>query len=104
MARRGVSTLTTMLLFGKESWSRSFVLFSFLQLQDVLTKSDRAMAVVRDLFGDDPRKYRGLPNVTAAPNHADLTDLDRFGLHQQAAGPGFGQGEQKVWSSGIALV
>ncbi len=47
------------------------------QLQDVLAKSDKALAVVRDLFGDDPRKYRGLPNVTAAPNNSSLADLDK---------------------------
>ena len=44
----------------------------------MLAKSDRAMAVVRDLFGDDPRKYKGLPNVTAAPHSADHSDLDRL--------------------------
>ena len=48
------------------------------QLRDVLAKSDRAMAVVHDLFGDDPRKYKGLPNVTAAPHSADHSDLDRL--------------------------
>ena len=36
------------------------------------------MAVVCDLFGDDPRKYKGLPNVTAAPHSADHSDLDRL--------------------------
>ena len=38
--------------------SRHYLSFYFIfyqQLQDVLAKSDRAMAVVRDLFGDDPK-------------------------------------------------
>lgn len=30
-------------------------MFVLLQLHDVLSKSDRMMAVVKDLFGDDPR-------------------------------------------------
>eukprot|EP00058_Branchiostoma_floridae_P021359 XP_002606849.1 hypothetical protein BRAFLDRAFT_129034 [Branchiostoma floridae] len=37
--------------------------------QDVLSKSDRVMAVVRDLFGDDPKRYTGFPNVTKAPDN-----------------------------------
>lgn len=28
-------------------------------LQDVLTRSDRALAVVKDLFGDAPRRQMG---------------------------------------------
>ncbi|XP_047424758.1 spindle and centriole-associated protein 1 [Mugil cephalus] len=39
-----------------------------LLLQDVLARSDRAMAVVKDLFGDAPRRQTGHPSVTAAPN------------------------------------
>ncbi|KAM4718279.1 spindle and centriole-associated protein 1 isoform 2-T3 [Anableps anableps] len=39
-----------------------------LLLQDVLTRSDRAMAVVKDLFGDAPRRQTGHPSVTVAPN------------------------------------
>ncbi|XP_036414615.1 spindle and centriole-associated protein 1 isoform X2 [Colossoma macropomum] len=38
------------------------------QLQDVLARSDRAMAVVKDLFGDAPRRQTGFPNVTMAPD------------------------------------
>ncbi|KAK5849676.1 hypothetical protein PBY51_013990 [Eleginops maclovinus] len=39
-----------------------------LLLQDVLARSDRAMAVVKDLFGDAPRRQTGHPSVTRAPN------------------------------------
>ncbi|XP_056290792.1 spindle and centriole-associated protein 1 isoform X2 [Pseudoliparis swirei] len=39
-----------------------------LLLQDVLARSDRAMAVVKDLFGDAPRRQAGHPSVTKAPN------------------------------------
>uniref|UniRef100_UPI0037E70CC0 spindle and centriole-associated protein 1 n=1 Tax=Semicossyphus pulcher TaxID=241346 RepID=UPI0037E70CC0 len=39
-----------------------------LLLQDVLDRSDRAMAVVKDLFGDAPRRQTGHPSVTMAPN------------------------------------
>ncbi|XP_034644087.1 spindle and centriole-associated protein 1 isoform X2 [Trachemys scripta elegans] len=41
------------------------------RLQDVLERSDQAMAVVKDLFGDAPRRHTGFPNVTMAP-HCDL--------------------------------
>ncbi|MED6272869.1 hypothetical protein CHARACLAT_001075 [Characodon lateralis] len=39
-----------------------------LLLQDVLARSDRAMAVVKDLFGDAPRRQTGQFSVTVAPN------------------------------------
>ncbi|XP_058495674.1 spindle and centriole-associated protein 1 isoform X1 [Solea solea] len=39
-----------------------------LLLQDVLARSDRAMAVVKDLFGDAPHRQTGHPSVTMAPN------------------------------------
>ncbi|XP_076027421.1 spindle and centriole-associated protein 1 [Genypterus blacodes] len=39
-----------------------------LLLQDVLARSDRAMSVVKDLFGDAPRRQTGHPSVTMAPN------------------------------------
>ncbi|XP_075053529.1 spindle and centriole-associated protein 1 isoform X1 [Mixophyes fleayi] len=42
------------------------------QMKDVLERSDRAMAVVKDLFGDAPRRRTGFPNVTMAPS----CDLD----------------------------
>ncbi|TRZ03145.1 hypothetical protein DNTS_014538 [Danionella cerebrum] len=38
------------------------------QLQDVLARSDRALAVVKDLFGDAPRRRTGFPTVTVAPD------------------------------------
>ncbi|XP_032629495.1 spindle and centriole-associated protein 1 isoform X1 [Chelonoidis abingdonii] len=41
------------------------------ELQDVLERSDQAMAVVKDLFGDAPHRHTGFPNVTMAP-HCDL--------------------------------
>ncbi|KAM6900466.1 spindle and centriole-associated protein 1 [Xenentodon cancila] len=39
-----------------------------LLLQDVLARSDRALAVVKDLFGDAPQRQTGHPSVTVAPN------------------------------------
>nr|XP_014346282.1 PREDICTED: spindle and centriole-associated protein 1 [Latimeria chalumnae] len=44
------------------------VLFDQYQMQDVLERSDRAMAVVKDLFGDAPHRHAGFPNVTMAPD------------------------------------
>ncbi|XP_075906448.1 spindle and centriole-associated protein 1 isoform X2 [Nelusetta ayraudi] len=38
-----------------------------LLLKDVLSRSDRALAVVKDLFGDGPRRKTGHPSVTMAP-------------------------------------
>ncbi|KAM4795586.1 spindle and centriole-associated protein 1 [Rhinophrynus dorsalis] len=38
------------------------------QMNDVLERSDRALAVVKDLFGDAPRRHTGFPNVTMAPS------------------------------------
>ncbi|XP_071616958.1 spindle and centriole-associated protein 1 isoform X2 [Heliangelus exortis] len=37
-------------------------------LPAVLERSDQAMAVAKDLFGDAPRTRTGFPNVTMAPN------------------------------------
>uniref|UniRef100_UPI00398ED1D2 spindle and centriole-associated protein 1-like isoform X2 n=1 Tax=Pristiophorus japonicus TaxID=55135 RepID=UPI00398ED1D2 len=37
------------------------------QLREALARSDRALAVVTDLFGDAPRRQAGFPNVTVAP-------------------------------------
>uniref|UniRef100_A0A6J0T9G8 Spindle and centriole-associated protein 1 n=1 Tax=Pogona vitticeps TaxID=103695 RepID=A0A6J0T9G8_9SAUR len=39
------------------------------QLQDVLERSDQALAVVKDLFGDAPHRQLGFPNVTVAPDY-----------------------------------
>ncbi|XP_062377056.1 spindle and centriole-associated protein 1 [Sardina pilchardus] len=44
-------------------------------LQDVLARSDRAMAVVKDLFGDAPRRQAGFPSVTVAPNGGSDSEL-----------------------------
>ncbi|GFR57739.1 spindle and centriole-associated protein 1, partial [Elysia marginata] len=43
------------------------VLYDQHELQKVLAKSDTMMAVVKDLFGDDPKRFMGFPNVTSAP-------------------------------------
>ncbi|XP_046330738.2 spindle and centriole-associated protein 1-like isoform X2 [Haliotis rufescens] len=43
------------------------VLYDQQQLHDTLSKSDKMMAVVKDLFGDDPRRFLGIPNVTSVP-------------------------------------
>ncbi|XP_005106693.1 spindle and centriole-associated protein 1 [Aplysia californica] len=43
------------------------VLYDQQQLESVLAKSDTMMAVVKDLFGDDPKRFQGFPNVTTAP-------------------------------------
>lgn len=44
-------------------------------LQDVLARSDRAMAVVKDLFGDAPHRQAGCPSVTAAPGGSSDSEL-----------------------------
>ncbi|CAL1540647.1 unnamed protein product [Lymnaea stagnalis] len=44
------------------------VLYDQQQLEKVLAKTDRMMSVVKDLFGDDPKRFLGFPNVTTAPN------------------------------------
>ncbi|XP_072019611.1 uncharacterized protein [Amphiura filiformis] len=43
------------------------ILYDESQLQDALSHSDRVMAVVADLFGDDPKRHTAFPNVTLAP-------------------------------------
>ncbi|XP_067888066.1 spindle and centriole-associated protein 1 [Heterodontus francisci] len=52
---------------GKEPLVMTELLLDQRQLRDVLARSDRALALVRDLFGDAPRRQAGFPNVTAAP-------------------------------------
>ncbi|KAG8431751.1 hypothetical protein GDO86_020099 [Hymenochirus boettgeri] len=37
-------------------------------MNDVLERSDKALAIVKDLFGDAPRRHTGFPNVTIAPS------------------------------------
>ncbi|KAF5894353.1 spindle and centriole-associated protein 1-like, partial [Clarias magur] len=45
------------------------------ELQDVLTRSDRALAVVKDLFKDTPRRQKGFPSVTIAPDCESDSEL-----------------------------
>ncbi|XP_078396486.1 spindle and centriole-associated protein 1 [Cetorhinus maximus] len=52
---------------GKEPVLMNELLLDQWQLRDVLARSDRALALVRDLFGDGPRLQAAFPNVTAAP-------------------------------------
>ncbi|XP_051970371.1 spindle and centriole-associated protein 1 isoform X2 [Xyrauchen texanus] len=50
------------------------------QLQDAIARSDRALAVVKDLFGDAPRRRTGFPTITMAPDcnsDAELPVLQR---------------------------
>ncbi|KFU86461.1 Spindle and centriole-associated protein 1, partial [Chaetura pelagica] len=56
-------------------------------LQDVLERSDQALAVAKDLLGDAPRTRTGFPNVTMAP-HCDLESsqgpiVQKCDLHTQ---------------------
>ncbi|CAB4031424.1 spindle and centriole-associated 1-like isoform X1, partial [Paramuricea clavata] len=46
------------------------------KLQEALTYSDKKMSAVPDLFGDDPKKYRGFPNITCAPGHRRENDSE----------------------------
>ncbi|XP_077410941.1 spindle and centriole-associated protein 1 [Vanacampus margaritifer] len=63
-----------------------------LLLQDVLARSDRALAVVNDLFGDPPRRQTAHPSVTVAPNldsplfqrSTELSSFNDSMLDQQA--------------------
>ncbi|XP_061820799.2 spindle and centriole-associated protein 1 isoform X1 [Nerophis lumbriciformis] len=59
-----------------------------LLLQDVLARSDRAMALVQNLFGDAPRRQTGHACVTMVPNSdSPPTRLSLFGesmVEQQA--------------------
>ncbi|XP_077100774.1 spindle and centriole-associated protein 1 isoform X2 [Siphateles boraxobius] len=45
------------------------------QLQDVIARSDRALAVVKDLFGDAPRRRTGFPTITVAPDCESDSEL-----------------------------
>ncbi|KAA0704736.1 Spindle and centriole-associated protein 1 [Triplophysa tibetana] len=38
------------------------------QLRDVIARSDKALALVKDLFGDEPRRHTGFPTITMAPD------------------------------------
>ncbi|CAD5124712.1 DgyrCDS12974 [Dimorphilus gyrociliatus] len=37
------------------------------QLSETLAECDKTLAVVKDMFGDDPKKFFGIPSVTVAP-------------------------------------
>ncbi|XP_062841996.1 spindle and centriole-associated protein 1 isoform X2 [Trichomycterus rosablanca] len=45
------------------------------QLHDVLARSDRALAAVKDLFGDAPCRQTGFPSVTMAPGCESDSEL-----------------------------
>ncbi|KAI1891223.1 hypothetical protein AGOR_G00141570 [Albula goreensis] len=51
------------------------VLSDQLQMQQVVARSDRALAVVKDLFGDAPHRQMGFPNVTVAPDSGPDPEL-----------------------------
>ncbi|XP_033739130.1 spindle and centriole-associated protein 1-like [Pecten maximus] len=50
------------------------VLYDQQQFQSAIAKSDKMMSSVKDMFGDDPKRFTGFPNVTAAP---DPDGIDR---------------------------
>lgn len=54
------------------------------QLQDVIARSDRALAVVKDLFGDAPRRRTGFPSITVAPDCDSDSELP---VHQKPDPP-----------------
>ncbi|XP_062415301.1 spindle and centriole-associated protein 1 isoform X4 [Pungitius pungitius] len=55
-----------------------------LLLQDVLARSDRAMAVVKDLFGDAPRRQTGLPVLQRPDPPTQLSLLSQSLMDPQA--------------------
>ncbi|XP_060081731.1 spindle and centriole-associated protein 1-like [Ylistrum balloti] len=44
------------------------VLYDQHQFQSAIAKSDKMMSSVKDMFGDDPKRFTGFPHVTAAPD------------------------------------
>lgn len=54
------------------------------QLRDVIARSDRALAVVKDLFGDAPRRRTGFPTITVAPDCESDSELP---VHQRPDPP-----------------
>ncbi|XP_052399085.1 spindle and centriole-associated protein 1 isoform X2 [Carassius gibelio] len=54
------------------------------QLQDVFARSDRALAGVKDLFGDAPRRRTGSPTITVAPDCDSDSELP---VHQKSDPP-----------------
>ncbi|XP_073720351.1 spindle and centriole-associated protein 1 isoform X4 [Misgurnus anguillicaudatus] len=54
------------------------------QLRDVIERSDRALAVVKDLFGDAPHRRTGFPTITIAPDCDSDSELP---VHQRPDPP-----------------
>ncbi|XP_050954666.1 spindle and centriole-associated protein 1 [Labeo rohita] len=54
------------------------------QLRDVIARSDRALAAVKDLFGDAPRRRTGFPSITVAPDCDSDSELP---VHQKPDPP-----------------
>ncbi|XP_016359220.1 spindle and centriole-associated protein 1-like isoform X2 [Sinocyclocheilus anshuiensis] len=54
------------------------------QLQDVIARSDRALAKVKDLFGDAPCRRTGFPTITVAPACDSDSELP---VHQKSDPP-----------------
>ncbi|XP_016127237.1 spindle and centriole-associated protein 1-like [Sinocyclocheilus grahami] len=54
------------------------------QLQDVIARSDRALAKVKDLFRDAPRRRTGFPTITVAPACDSDSELP---VHQNSDPP-----------------
>ncbi|XP_074641391.1 spindle and centriole-associated protein 1-like [Tubulanus polymorphus] len=46
------------------------------EFHDVISRSDKTIAMVKDLFGDNPRRYTGFPNVTIAPGQPVIEKPD----------------------------
>ncbi|XP_038610595.1 spindle and centriole-associated protein 1 isoform X2 [Tachyglossus aculeatus] len=66
------------------------------QMHEVLERSDQAMAVAKNLFGDAPRRRTGFPNVTMAPTcvgNPDPSNLNEAAGNPQAASGGGIQGD-----------
>ncbi|XP_057299616.1 spindle and centriole-associated protein 1-like isoform X2 [Hydractinia symbiolongicarpus] len=53
------------------------------KLKNVLAETDRALADVKDMFGDDAvQKYQGKPNIVRAPCHKEHSFLHQLVPHQ----------------------
>lgn len=53
------------------------------QLKNVLAETDRTLADVKDMFGDDAvQKYQGKPNIVRAPYHKEHSFLQQLVPHQ----------------------
>uniref|UniRef100_A0A6I8N7S9 Spindle and centriole-associated protein 1 n=1 Tax=Ornithorhynchus anatinus TaxID=9258 RepID=A0A6I8N7S9_ORNAN len=68
------------------------------QMHEVLERSDQAMAVAKNLFGDAPRRRTGFPNVTMAPaclGNPHPSNLNEAAGNSQAASGGGVQGDDE---------